>query len=352
MFAIAVSSTLFSLSCPPLEQPERTEPTRIALLHFGFEEITLASGETAPADLVYHHIRADTFRETIPLLEQADPDIIVIRFRTGGGDWRECEALATLFQTEFESRWRTIAWIDQLHASPVLCAWAIDEIVMTPDATVGCALISGFHAGCPPFSDEDHRQYTELCERVSEWGGRDPSILAAMQADHPLSCDTDNEGIVLWRDDQIGEHLVKDPRDYLLKIDAESARRFGIAIGIAESRHDLARVLDLHDVQWVGHEADEHLRTAAVDAEADAREGYALFDLLFAAIEEFRYTHTDPEVAESARKSRRLLKELERYLDARPWAAPLVLSEHHEARHDVLNDIRNTIENLADDADR
>ncbi|GIW74907.1 MAG: hypothetical protein KatS3mg103_1429 [Phycisphaerales bacterium] len=250
----------------PAEQPQpRQRPAspgapRAAVLSFGDADNDM--------DMVGTYLTAQSLRECIPLLEEEDVDIVVLRVNSGGGAIIEIKRISDLLHNEFKPRFRTVAWVDYAISAAAMTPHCLSEIYFMRRGAYGAS--TGWYGALQAVAGRDLEEVLYLMELISERGGHDPKIMRAMQIMEPLSVDLDENGRVeaMYQNTE-GEVVINKP-ERVLTLNSQTAQTIGFATGIADTLDELAKAMGLTEVVWVGEhvpgvpwpvsKADRHLR--------------------------------------------------------------------------------------------
>jgi len=230
------------------EQKRAVSPgaPRAAIITFGDAD--------AGQGMVGTYVTAQSFREAIPLLEEENIDIVVIRINSGGGAVAELMPLSDVLHNEYKPRFRTVAWVDYAISAASLTPHTLTEhYFMRRGAYGGNTAWFGAMQAVEGRGLED---VLYMAERISERGGHDPRIIRAMQIMDPLSVDLDENGRIeaMYQNDQ-GEVLI-NPHNRVLALTSVSAQQLGFADGIADTLDELGAAMGLTEVVWVGEEVE------------------------------------------------------------------------------------------------
>jgi hypothetical protein len=99
----------------------------------------------------------------------------------------------------------------------------------------------------------------DLGAEVARRGRWEPMILWSMQSTAPLSCDLGAAGPVGWKPDETGTEVV-NRKGEVLTLNAQTAARYGVSRGVAETKAEVAALLGLDAWQEVAPSADARLR--------------------------------------------------------------------------------------------
>ncbi len=168
--------------------------------------------------------------------------IIVFEIDSGGGSAAEMEKIHETL-TEIKKRHRLVAWIKA--AISAACATSVhcDEIYFTTEGHAGS--MTAF-AGGVSLKGAELDQWMKKAGDWMEQGGRYRGIGPVMiHAPLELSYDKDPvTGKVTWHDDLSGEFILSRSGENLT-FNSTNAVHCGFADGIADTKEDLAKLLDL-----------------------------------------------------------------------------------------------------------
>jgi len=168
--------------------------------------------------------------------------IIVLEIESGGGIVREMHQIHETL-TDLKKRHRVVAWIKE--AISAACATAIhcDEIYYRTEGNAGAMTM---WAGGVSVKGPALQEWLNRASRWAEIGGHDPAIVRAMiHAPELCSYDVDREtGEVTVYDDLSGEYVLSR-EDQNLSLTSSTAVHCGFADGIADTREQLAELLNL-----------------------------------------------------------------------------------------------------------
>ncbi len=231
---------------------------RIAILNFG----PPTAWQGAIGDTVGTVISAKSWRDAIPLLERDKVTDVVVRINSGGGYLAELEPFHELYEKDYKSRFRTVAWVESAISAAAMSPYPIEEFYFMPSGTLGAC--TGFRGAYEAVKGVELEEYIIAMERASRLGNRSPFIMKAMQVSVPLSCNIDDQtGAVTWFQDLSGAYIV-NPGEKILTLTANEAVKFRFAKAIAATQDDLARAMGYTEWEWAGKQAarsiDDHLR--------------------------------------------------------------------------------------------
>lgn len=220
--------------------PRRSGVTRAAV-------ITL--GEAGGRDMVGIYMTAETLRRAIPVLEADGVDIVVFRINSGGGALLEIQKLSDVIHYEYKPKFRVAAWIESAISAAAMTAHCIPEIYFCSNGKYGAC--TGWYGALQAVEGRDLEEVLYMMEKISAKGGYDPKIMRAMQVEDPLSASFDANGDVTWYLNEDGDHLV-NPKGKILTFDSIGAARFKFSRGTADTLDELARLLNVGEIEWVG----------------------------------------------------------------------------------------------------
>lgn len=206
-------------------------------------------GEGGGKDMVGIYMTAESLRRTIPLLEEENVGIVVLRIKSGGGYIREIQLLSDVIQNELKPKFRTVAWIDSAISAAAMTSHAIEDIYFMPQGNYGAC--TGWYGQLTAVKDRELEEVLYMMEKISARGGHDPQIMRSMQIMEPLSASIDSNGDVKWFNSLDGEYVV-NPEGRILTFNAVDAERFRFSKGTAANLDELARAMGLTEVEWVG----------------------------------------------------------------------------------------------------
>lgn len=224
--------------------------TRIAFITLG----------DPPKDMVGIFMSAGALKESIKMLEDDKPDIVVLWVNSGGGIAVEVQKLSDEIENHIKPKYRTVAWIHSAISAAAMTAITCNEIYFMSKGNFGAC--TAFQTTGPRQAKAAEGKFLEellyQMEKISRRGGYDPLIMRAMQVETELSADIDADGVVKWRNDLGGQHIVSDGKG-ILTFNSQDATKFKFSKGIADTKEELARML-VGDKEWVevGHDAAEH----------------------------------------------------------------------------------------------
>ena len=204
-------------------------------------------------------------KEILRVAEEADrlkPDAIVLLIESGGGLMVEMYAIHNALM-EIKQRHRVVAWVRQAISAAAATAFHCDEIYFMTAGNLGA--MTGY-AGQTALQGEALQRWLRDASAWAEAGGRNGAIARAM-IHHPVLLSYDKDpvtGDVTWYESLEGEFKLSDG-DSNLSITSSQAMHSGFADGIADTKEELARLLDLpewHEVSDIGYRIhEEWMRT-------------------------------------------------------------------------------------------
>lgn len=231
---------------------KHTGATRVAILNFG----PPSDWQGKTQDMVGVQISSKAFKDVIPMLEKAKADVVVIRINSGGGYTMEMRRFQEIFENNYKPRFRTVAWVESAISAAAMSPWVLEEFYFLPNGNIGgCTEWSG---GMIASKGGQLEMVLAHMEKASRLGKRDPIIMRAMQIQEPLSYDIDESGNVVWRQDELGAHVL-NRSSHVYTMNAQDAVRSHFGKGIAATKEELAKVMGLQEVEWVALDASEFI---------------------------------------------------------------------------------------------
>lgn len=195
--------------------------------------------------------------------------VIVLEIESGGGLMSEMyEIHETL--TRLKKNHRIVAWVKQAISAAAATAFHCDEIYFMTEGNLGA--MTGY-AGQTALQGAALQQWLRDASAWAESGGR-PGMVARAMIHHPveLSYDKDPEtGKVTWYESLQGEFILSDDQTNL-SFSSSQAIHSGFADGIADTRAQLAKLLDLeewHEMSDIGRRAYEEWKNTSERAEVE-----------------------------------------------------------------------------------
>lgn len=221
--------------------------TRIAILNFG----PPSSWQGSAGNMVGVQVSAEGFKKAIPLLEKAKVDVVVVRVNSGGGYGLEVPKFNEIFEL-YETKFRTVAWIESAISAAAMSPWVIEEMYFLPQGNIGAC--TGWYGNLVAVKGLELEEALYKMEKASALGKKDPKIMRAMQIMEPLSVDFDESGNPVWRQDDQGE-LVLNPKGKVYTMNAEDGVKTKFAKGIAATEDELAKAMGLQEYEIVALDA-------------------------------------------------------------------------------------------------
>lgn len=218
----------------------------------------ISLGEGGDKDMVGPFVNAGRLKAAVDLLEDDEPDIVVLKIKSGGGYLSEVEPLSDAIHEYIKPKYAVVAWIDSAISAAAMTGLNCENIYFMSKGNFGAATaFSGGSGGAKAAEGEFLEQILYLAELISGRGGYNPLVMRAMQVEQELSADIDANGVVTWRPDSAGRYLV-NPKGKILTFNAKSAMDLKFADGVADNKDELMRLI-VGDQEWieVGQDADE-----------------------------------------------------------------------------------------------
>lgn len=233
--------------------------TKAAVITFGDEE---------NGDMVGIFATADSFRQTIKMLKDDKVDVVVVRFKSGGGALLEIQKLSDIFHFEFKKDFRLVAWIDSAISAAAMSAHCFEEIYFTPQANYGAC--TGFSGRLNAMKGPGLEQVLMDMEKISARGGYDPKIMRAMQISGvaaeseelkisppwgALSANVNEDtGEVTYYQDTTSGSIVLNPKGgvNVLTFNALEAEKVKFSKGTAANLEQLGKEMGLTEIEWIG----------------------------------------------------------------------------------------------------
>ncbi len=262
----------------PKPSARKGNATRVAILNFG----PPSDWGGISGDMVGIQVAAQPFKEAIPLLEADNVDVVVIRINSGGGMLLEIEKINDLFEYEYKKRFRTVAWVESAISAAAMSPYCLEEIYFMPKGNFGAC--TGWFGQLQAVDGVDLLEVLHMMERFSKRGKRDPKIMRSMQIMEPLSCTIDEYGDVQWFQDLSGQYIV-NPEERILTFNAQDALKYKFSKGTASTKEELAELLGLQEVEWVGQKAAQlvdNFMLQTTDTEKRLNEVFAKYNFAIA----------------------------------------------------------------------
>ena len=189
--------------------------------------------------------RHDEFEKLAAEADKLGPgQTIVIQIKSGGGLVLEGDRIHDTL-VEIKKRHRLVAWIKEAISAAAFTALHCDEIYFMNNGAMGSIVM---YAGQTAISGAALDAWIKELEKVAVIGGRSPIPAVCMVTRTKMaSYDKDPDtGKIVWYDDMRGEYDISDA-DNVLTLNAENAVHSGYADGIADSKEELAQLLDMDE---------------------------------------------------------------------------------------------------------
>ncbi len=227
--------------------------TRVAVLPFG----PPPEWKGLVGSTVGITISAKAFKDVIPMLEADKVDVVVVHINSGGGLLAEMEPFQKLFQRDYESRFRTVAWVHSAISCAAMSPWTLDEFYMEPEGNIGAC--TGWSGSLVAVKGVQLLRVLDQMEEASRMGGRDPKIMRSMQIMEPLSYNVDEFGNVEYFQDMTSGKYVLNPEGQILTLNAVDAVRSRFARGVASNVPELMKAMNINEYEVVGQKATKYL---------------------------------------------------------------------------------------------
>ena len=195
--------------------------------------------------------RHDEFEQLAAEADKLGPgQTIVIQIDSGGGLVLEGDRISDSL-VEIKKRHRLVAWIKKAISAAAFTAMHCDEIYFMKSGNMGSIVM---FSGDTAIKGDALAAWVEELAKVAEIGGRSPIPAVCMVTRTKMaSYDKDEDtGKITWYADMRGEHDISDANN-VLSLNAENAVHCGYADGVAETKEELAALLDLEE--W--HEVND-----------------------------------------------------------------------------------------------
>jgi hypothetical protein len=207
-------------------------------------------GEGGDKDMVGIYVMAKPLRDAIALLKKDNVDIVVFRINSGGGALLEIQKLSDIIYDEYRKNFRTVAWIDYAISAAAMTSHCIEEIYMTPEGAYGAC--TGWFGALQAMQGRGLEEVLFQMEKISARGNHDPQIMRAMQIMEPLSATVSERGQVTFYQDTTSGNLVLNPKGRVFTFTSQSAAAVRFSSGTASTLDELAKAMNLQEVEWVG----------------------------------------------------------------------------------------------------
>jgi hypothetical protein len=236
--------------------------TRVAVLNFG----PPSSWKGEVESMVGGVIQAKHWDQAVPLLKKDKVDVVVVRVNSGGGALLELERFHRVFIDKYKPNFRTVAWIESAISAAAMSPWVLDEFYFMPDGNMGAC--TAFSGGLDAMKGFRLESLLLDMERAGEVGKRpSPYIMRAMQIQEPLSVDIDEQGNVIWRQDEAGQHVL-NRANRVFTINANDAIKFNFARGKADTMEELVKAMGIQEWEPAGKAATDLIDRTMRDADS------------------------------------------------------------------------------------
>jgi hypothetical protein len=246
--------------------PLTGRPARVAILNFGmpsndrtFRRTGEVRGEMQ--DTVGTYITAKYFNETIPLLERANVDAVVIRINSGGGMLLEMTRLQEFFVEQLKPRFRTVGWVEWAGSAAAMAPWVLSEFYMMTNGAIGGNV--GFSGGGVAMRGLSLEGVLHMMEKASAEAGRSFRLMRSMQMQEPLTINFNPDGSVTFLNDMTGEVVLnraalrEGEANRVLTMTTDQAVLTGFAQGVADTIPELMRAMGYQEYEIVALDATE-----------------------------------------------------------------------------------------------
>jgi hypothetical protein len=183
-----------------------------------------------------------------------------VRVNSGGGALSEIYKFHEVFD-EYKKRWRTVVWVESAISAACMSPWVIEEWYFMPEGNAGAC--TGWSGALQAMGGPGLVDVQIYMEKASIIGKHDLQIMRAMQHFEELSCNIDDNNNVTWFQNLSGKYIVNGPGK-ILTFNAVDALKYRFSKGTAATPDELAKVMGLNEVEWVGKGAikviDDSLR--------------------------------------------------------------------------------------------
>lgn len=207
-------------------------------------------------DAIGPYINAASLRASLEKLPKDNPvDVLVLRINSTGGLLAEVPRLSDLIE-ERKGTSRVVVWVDRALSAAALTSLTASTIVMTPEGTIGSAVTFVRRGGkAEALAGADLEKALAVGEAVAKRGKHEPMLVRSMQVSEPLSCDLGAAGPVNWKQDESGSEVVNKTGE-ILTLTGEQAAKYGLAVGVADSKDALMKLIGYAAWSEVSPEVD------------------------------------------------------------------------------------------------
>lgn len=223
-------------------------------------------------EMVGTYMNAKALERSIEMLEKAKPDVVVLKFNSGGGYGAEVGDLTDAIQDKLKPKYRTVAWIESAISAASMTAIVCEEIYFMKEGnfggTVGYRMVGERQA--KRMDGEELEVVLRQMERISRRGNHDPLIMRAMQVPTDLSVDIDPEtGVAVWRNDLQGQYIVSESKgDKILTLNALDALKYRFTRAIADNKDELMKAMNIGEWVEVGKDAEAYQQQYRADVKS------------------------------------------------------------------------------------
>lgn len=220
--------------------------------------MVITLGDEENGHMVGVYMTAEILKRALPTMEKElgtdRTGILVLRIHSGGGYGAEVPKLSDVIENDLKPRFRVVAWIDHAISAAAMTAHGVEEIYFTTDGEYGSC--TGFYGDADhPVEGFELQEALAEMERISDRGKHDRRIMRSMQIQEPLSAHIDETtGEVKYYQDATSGDILVNREKWILCFNANSALKVRFSSGTADSLSDLARLMKVPEIQWVGKE--------------------------------------------------------------------------------------------------
>lgn len=175
---------------------------------------------------------------------------IVIQIKSGGGLVLEGDRIHDTL-VDIKKRHRLVAWVKEAISAAAFTALHCDEIYMMKNGAMGSIVM---FSGQTAIKGPELQAWIEELAEVAVIGGRSPIPAVCMVTRTKMaSYDKDaDSGKITWYPDMRGEFDISDAKN-VLSLNAENAFHSGYIDGIADTKEELATLLDMEEWKEVNN---------------------------------------------------------------------------------------------------
>ncbi len=217
--------------------------------------LVLTMGDEQNGHTVGIYMTADIIRRAIPTLEKElgtdRTGILVLRVHSGGGFLLELQKLSDIIENELKPKFRVVGWIDHAISAAAMSMHCVEEIYFTTDGEYGGCTAFGGDAN-NPVEGFELEEILYMMEKISERGKHNPLLMRSMQIQMSLSGSLDENGKFKYFPDTTSGDVLVNRETEVLTLNAESAEKIKFSSGRADTIEDLAKLMKVPEIQWVG----------------------------------------------------------------------------------------------------